>query len=566
MAIAGVSGLIATGGGNLIATGGGNLITNDGGTLITNDGGTLITNDGGTIVSNDSASLITNDGGTLIGQDGGTFTQTNGQPGIMSGSVSARLFAAFASGSDAGSVLSSGRTHATTSSNSSSGVRGLVLARSSGGNEPAFTTETDPVTGEVKGYVTVNLDETSFPRASNLQGLAFTVLVNPAIVQFATNNVTVDKAAGRATVTITRSGDKSGSMTVDYATGNGTGNDRSDYTPAFGSVTFAPGETSKDVTVPLINHGYGSADFGAQRNFHVVIVNVVGGAIQPPNYTTVTITNSQATTSTTNPLVNADPEFFVRQHYLDFLGREPDQGGLNFWKNSISSCGTDQQCLDVKRINASAAFFLSIEFQHTGYYVERMYKAAYGSTSGTSTLGGAHQIPVPVVRFSEFLTDRQQTAAGVIVGQAGWEALLDSNKEAFAGDFAHRSRFITAFPSTMTEAQFVGQLNTNIGGLLFAAEVNQLVSDLNAGTKTRAQVLRAIADNSKVVTAESNRAFVLMQFFGYLRRNPNEGQDTDYTGFEFWLNKLNSFNGDYVNAEMVKAFISSGEYRNRFGH
>ena len=82
---------------------------------------------------------------------------------------------------------------------------------------------------------------------------------------------------------------------------------------------------------------------------------------------------------------------------------------------------------------------------------------------------------------------------------------------------------------------------------------------------TRGQVLRAVAENQTLAAAEKNRAFVLMQFFGYLRRNPNDPQDTDYAGYEFWLGKLNQFNGNFVNAEMVKAFIASGEYRARFG-
>jgi hypothetical protein len=92
-----------------------------------------------------------------------------------------------------------------------------------------------------------------------------------------------------------------------------------------------------------------------------------------------------------------------------------------------------------------------------------------------------------------------------------------------------------------------------------------LVGDLTSGTKTRSQVLRAVAEDPDLVSAESNRAFVLMQFFGYLRRNPNDPQDTDYTGYDFWLTKLNQFNGNFVNAEMVRAFISSSEYRQRFG-
>jgi len=90
------------------------------------------------------------------------------------------------------------------------------------------------------------------------------------------------------------------------------------------------------------------------------------------------------------------------------------------------------------------------------------------------------------------------------------------------------------------------------------------VSELTSGAKTRAQVLRAVAEDSDLNNSEKNRAFVLMQYFGYLRRNPNDPQDTDYKGFDFWLTKLNEFNGNFVNAEMVKAFITSGEYQQRF--
>jgi len=91
------------------------------------------------------------------------------------------------------------------------------------------------------------------------------------------------------------------------------------------------------------------------------------------------------------------------------------------------------------------------------------------------------------------------------------------------------------------------------------------VNDLSSNTKSLAEVLRAVAEDADLSSAESNRAFVLMQFFGYLRRNPNDAPDTDYTGYDFWLTKLNQFNGNFQNADMVKAFISSSEYRQRFG-
>ncbi|HJX88893.1 MAG TPA: CHRD domain-containing protein, partial [Pyrinomonadaceae bacterium] len=92
-----------------------------------------------------------------------------------------------------------------------------------------------------------------------------------------------------------------------------------------------------------------------------------------------------------------------------------------------------------------------------------------------------------------------------------------------------------------------------------------LVAGLNAGIETRATVLRKVAEAEELGLKESNRAFVLAQYFGYLRRNPNDTPDADFSGYTFWLNKLNSFSGDFRAAEMVKAFITSSEYRKRFG-
>lgn len=276
---------------------------------------------------------------------------------------------------------------------------------------------------------------------------------------------------------------------------------------------------------------------------------------------------------TTSPNPIDDPSFFVRQHYLDFLNREPDSSGLAFWTNEIASCAGDLPCTEVKRINVSAAFFLSIEFQQTGYLVERIYKAAYGNGSGTSTFGGTHQLPVPVVRITEFLPDTQTIGQGVVVNQPGWEIVLENNKQSFTSQFVQRSRFTTSYPAAMAPATFVDTLNTNAGNPLSQTQRNQLVNELSAGTRTRAQVLRAVAEDSDLVDGEYNRAFVLMQYIGYLRRNPNDAPDSDYTGFDFWLTKLNSFTvpGDdplvrAQRAEMVKAFIISSEYRQRFAN
>ena len=177
---------------------------------------------------------------------------------------------------------------------------------------------------------------------------------------------------------------------------------------------------------------------------------------------------------------------------------------------------------------------------------------------------------MPIVRYREFLLDTQQIGLGVVVLQPGWETVLENNKRTFTSDFVQRSRFTTAFPTTMTPAQFVDKLNQNAGNVLSATERATAIGLFGSATNTtnltaRAQGLRQVAEDADLVSGEFNRAFVLMQFLGYLRRNPNDPQDIDYTGYEFWLNKLNFFNGNFVQAEMVKAFIVSSEYRSRFG-
>jgi uncharacterized delta-60 repeat protein len=262
----------------------------------------------------------------------------------------------------------------------------------------------------------------------------------------------------------------------------------------------------------------------------------------------------------------------VTQHYRDFLGREPDPDGRNFWTNQITSCGTNTQCIEVTRINVSASFFLSIEFQQTGYLVERMYKTAYGDVTATSTFPSTHQLAVPIIRFDEFLRDTQRVGRGVIVLAPGWEQLLESNKQAYAAEFAQTARFGAAYPTTMTPTQFVDQLNTKAGNVLSETERTAIINLFGGASNTanntaRAQAVRQVAEDVDLYKAEFNRAFVLAEYFGYLRRNPNDAPETtlDYTGYDFWLTKLNQFNGNYINAEMVKAFLSSIEYRQRFG-
>jgi hypothetical protein len=413
-------------------------------------------------------------------------------------------------------------------------------------------------------------DTTYAPSTGTLAGGQ---VVNDApVISFEQPTYGVNETAGSLTITVNRTGLTNSAVTIDYATDdigapancadtNGLASSRCDFTPVAGTLHFASTETQKTFVVPVNRDSYAEGP----ELFTVNLLNPTGGAIlSTPSTTTVTIADD-STGLPPNPLDNVD--FFVQQHYHDFFSREPDTSGYNFWRNQINVCGSDQACIRLRRINVSAAFFVSVEFQQTGYLVERLYRVAYGSAIGNSTFGGAHTLTVPVVRFREFLPDTQAIGKGLIVGQPGWETVLENNKQALINDFVQRSRFTTAFPLTMTPADFVDALNVNAGGALSQTERDQLVSDLAMGTKTRAQVLRAVAEDQDLYNDEFNRAFVLMQYYGYLRRNPNDAPEAslDYTGFDFWLKKLNAFHGNYVNAQMVQAFLDASEYRQRFG-
>lgn len=359
------------------------------------------------------------------------------------------------------------------------------------------------------------------------------------------------------------------------------------------AVTFGNGTPATELPVSFeielrsdgtILTRYGNAPQSPDADVISRVVGISGG--EPDTYivpshtsegTVIDLTNAQTVTFlprslTTNPLDDPNAQFFVRQHYLDFLNREPDPGGLAFWSDQITSCGSDQTCVEIRRINVSAAFFLSIEFQETGYLVERMYKVAYGDALGTSTFPGpgSHQLAVPIIRRSEFVPDSLQISNGVIIGQPGADALLEANKVTFANDFVTRTRFTAAYATSLTPTQFVDALIAKAGFTPTPEQRQAFIDEFGVAgnttdTAARARTVRAIAENGTFSQLERNRAFVLMQYFGYLRRDPDTSPDTDYTGYDFWLGKLNQFDGNFVNAEMVKAFIISGEYRQRFG-
>lgn len=368
---------------------------------------------------------------------------------------------------------------------------------------------------------------------------------NPSTASLTEDNTALD-------LTVRRTGDTNFAVSVDYATADATASSRSDYEKAIGTLNFAAGQTSATIRLLLNEDSFveGTETFTVSLSNPQGIETFIGGS------STATITiNDDASEPATNAI--DDNNIFVRQHYHDFLNREGDAGGISFWTTNITSCGADAACLLNKRTDTSAAFFLSIEFQETGYFAYRFFQAAYGRRISAT---------VPLT-FDEFIRDAAKIGKGVVIGQPGALTLLESNKQAYALEFVSRPEFLTAYPNSMTPTQFVDALNVNTGGSLSTAERNALVVELagNPTTAERASVVRQVADDADFKAVEMNRAFVLMEYFGYLRRNPNDAPDGNFNGFNFWLNKLNSFGGDFRRAEMVKAFIVSGEYRSRFG-
>jgi len=345
-----------------------------------------------------------------------------------------------------------------------------------------------------------------------------------ASVQFVAVNQLVTEGATNVTVQVSRTGDTSGVVVVDYAATSGSASERSDFSTAIGTLRFAAGETTKSFTIAIIDDAFAEPD----ETINLTLGNATGASVGALGNTTVTIRDNDAATAQANPIDT--PEFFVRQHYLDFLNREPDTEGFNSWVNLLRNCPAgDKRC---DRIEVSAAFFRSIEFQLKGSFVIRYYLAAFG------------RLPT----YREFVRDTQR-----INGATSEEVF--ANLTAYGNEFTARHDFKEIY-DPLSNAAYVDRILQTAGITL--PNRDQLVNDLNAGTKTRAQVLREIVESAAFVAKEYNRAFVATQYYGYLRRDP------DTEGFNNWLAYLNANPTDY--RAMVNGFVNSNEYRARFGN
>lgn len=370
----------------------------------------------------------------------------------------------------------------------------------------------------------INVHTSNFPNGE-IRG-QFQPAASANSIQFAATTATVNEGEGSATITVSRLGNASSAASVDYSTNDATASNRTDYITASGTLHFAAGEAVKTFSVPIVDDLYVEGN----ETINLTLSNPTGGAFLGSPFTSViTILDNDTAAPTINPL--DDAQFFVRQQYLDFLNREPDLGGLGYWTNEITKCGTDQTCIRRQRVAVSAAFFIEAEFQQTGSFVYGLFKGALGRQPN----------------YAEFTVDRSKVIAG---------ANLVTSKDALAADFVQRSEFLQLYPASMTNAQFVNKLFDTAGLTPFAVERQQQIDAMNAG-KMRAQVVRDVIDISDFRTREYNPSFVLMQYFGFLRRDPDPG------GYTFWLDILNNREPNNYLA-MVCAFVTSAEYQQRF--
>src|SRR5215813_6390200 len=143
-------------------------------------------------------------------------------------------------------------------------------------------------------------------------------------------------------------------------------------------------------------------------------------------------TEAGFTASSTGEIINPldVSEYFVRQQYLDMLGREPDEGGFRYWSDQLNQCSGDSLCLSARRRDVAAAFFIEQEMQLTGTFVYGLYKGALGRR--------------PL--YGEYAADRSQVVGG---------SNLEARRQAFAESFVRRTEFVQRYESNTTAESFV---------------------------------------------------------------------------------------------------------------
>lgn len=258
----------------------------------------------------------------------------------------------------------------------------------------------------------------------------------------------------------------------------------------------------------------------------------------------------------TNPIDNQ--RFFFWEQYRDFLNREPDNGGLLFYTNTLAGCGADAECIKATRAALSANFFRSPEFGGRGGYVANLFNIVIGQRPKTvAELSDPTKVERP--HFQEFMTDLQFLS--------GTDAEVDAKKTTLASNWLGRAEVQAILPASLTSQQFVDKLEATAGVPL--SNKSTLVTNLNNNTQTRAQVLRAVAESNEITTAFQLQNFVTMQYIGHLRREPENchgSPDPANCGYIFHYNRFAPGGDPHATENLItRGFIESPEYRRRFG-
>jgi lysophospholipase L1-like esterase len=386
--------------------------------------------------------------------------------------------------------------------------------------------------------------------AAELRALGYQPLVTPQTVfNFAVPVFQIVENGARATIIVNRLGNTSGAASVEYSTvdnpaavpcaapddgeGIGAAYARCDYATTVDTLRFAAGETQRTFTIPIVDdaHVEGTEEFPIRLN------QPSSGALGVRSTAAVRVFDNdfrvEPPAVVPNPIQSS--AFFVRMQYLDFLSREPEPAGFDAWMNVLNNCSDVYLNPVCDRLTVSASFFRSKEFNLKGYFVYLFYK---------TTLG---RLP----RYTEIIPDMRRVS-----GDTAEEVF--ARRLAFANAWVEREDFKSLYPQTLSQDEFVDKLLQATGvDLSGSVTRNSLVNDLKTRAKTRSEVLMALVEHPSVDLRERNGAFVAMQYFGYLRRDP------EMEGYQNWLNYLNANPTDF--RTMVRGFANSDEYQLRFG-
>jgi uncharacterized delta-60 repeat protein len=370
--------------------------------------------------------------------------------------------------------------------------------------------------------------------------------VIPRMVQLSTGSYSVGEGAGRVLITVARN-DSTGTASVQYATSDAAGltpcnvntgdaSARCDYMAGSGTLSFAAGEFSKTFTIPFINDVYVEGN----ETFTVTLFNPTGIGLGTPSSATVTITDDDTTPGAANPIDTR--EFLVRQLYLDFLNREPDPPGQAAWLNRLNTCPqpgeTIQNC---DEIEIASAFFRSAESFDRSYFIYKFYE------------GSLLRQP----QYDEYQNDLRRLTGFLTTEE------LEQRKREFAEEFVNRAEFHSLYDSFGSGQPFVDAVLARVGSarpgvgaatIVTANRVN-VINRLAAGQITRGQALRELMESGEVSQRFYNKAFVVVGYFSFLRRNPD-------AAYLQWINLLNT-TGDY--REVIRGLMQSPEFRSRFG-